>query len=148
MVESTEEMTPLKRKLDDFGTFLSKVIAVICVLVWLINIPRFKDPVHGSWVSLLFTMHYKTIQALEDFSTFLSKVIAAICVLLWLINIPRFKDPLHSCSMMCYSRIDCLRSCEVPVNIYLVCMAERVVLHARACWAPAAELSAHVVRPQ
>ena len=52
MVESTEEMTPLKRKLDDFGTFLSKVIAVICVLVWLMNIPRFRDPVHGSWVRL------------------------------------------------------------------------------------------------
>ena len=57
MAESTEELTPLKRKLDDFGTFLSKVIAVICVLVWLINIPRFKDPVHGSWVRLS-TPHY------------------------------------------------------------------------------------------
>ena len=27
-----------------------QVIAVICVLVWLINIPRFNDPLHGSWV--------------------------------------------------------------------------------------------------
>jgi len=45
----TEEMTPLRRKLDDFGTFLSKVIAVICVLVWVINIPHFNDPLHGGW---------------------------------------------------------------------------------------------------
>ena len=42
-------MTPLRRKLDDFGTFLSKVIAVICVLVWVINIPHFNDPLHGGW---------------------------------------------------------------------------------------------------
>ena len=45
----TEEMTPLRRKLDEFGTFLSKAIAVICVLVWVINIPHFNDPLHGGW---------------------------------------------------------------------------------------------------
>lgn len=28
-----------------------QVIAVICVLVWVINIPRFGDPVHGNLVS-------------------------------------------------------------------------------------------------
>ncbi|KAK9807547.1 hypothetical protein WJX72_002231 [[Myrmecia] bisecta] len=49
MAESVEEMTPLKRKLDEFGTFLSKVIAVICVLVWVINIGRFRDSIHGGW---------------------------------------------------------------------------------------------------
>ena len=31
-----------------------QVIAVICVLVWFINIPRFGDPVHGNWVSAVF----------------------------------------------------------------------------------------------
>ena len=49
IVAQTEELTPLKRKLDEFGTFLSKVIAVICVLVWVINIPHFNDPLHGGW---------------------------------------------------------------------------------------------------
>jgi len=41
--------TPLKEKLNDFGDSLAKVITVICILVWAINIRHFNDPVHGSW---------------------------------------------------------------------------------------------------
>ncbi|KAL1858510.1 hypothetical protein Plec18167_003619 [Paecilomyces lecythidis] len=43
------EPTPLKQKLNDFGDMLAKVITVICVLVWLINIEHFNDPYHGGW---------------------------------------------------------------------------------------------------
>lgn len=44
------EPTPLKQKLNEFGDMLAKVITVICVLVWLINIQHFNDPSHGnSW---------------------------------------------------------------------------------------------------
>ncbi|KAL2142095.1 hypothetical protein VTI28DRAFT_1550 [Corynascus sepedonium] len=43
------EPTPLKQKLNDFGDQLAKVITIICVLVWLINIPHFSDPSHGNW---------------------------------------------------------------------------------------------------
>lgn len=43
------EPTPLKQKLNEFGDMLAKVITLICILVWLINIQHFNDPSHGSW---------------------------------------------------------------------------------------------------
>lgn len=42
-----EQKTPLKQRLDDFGDQLAKVISVICVLVWIVNIRHFSDPEHG-----------------------------------------------------------------------------------------------------
>jgi Ca2+ transporting ATPase len=51
MVQTEEIKTPLQQKLDDFAEQLSKVITLICIAVWAINIGHFNDPAHGgSWI--------------------------------------------------------------------------------------------------
>uniref|UniRef100_A0A8C7E7E1 Calcium-transporting ATPase n=1 Tax=Naja naja TaxID=35670 RepID=A0A8C7E7E1_NAJNA len=51
MVATEQDRTPLQQKLDEFGEQLSKVISLICIAVWIINIGHFNDPVHGgSWI--------------------------------------------------------------------------------------------------
>ncbi|VEL44159.1 unnamed protein product, partial [Protopolystoma xenopodis] len=55
IMSTEDEKTPLGKKIDEFGTQLSKVrnkmISLICIAVWLINIGHFNDPVHGgSWL--------------------------------------------------------------------------------------------------
>ena len=39
--QEEQEDTPLKRKLDDFGDALSKIIGIICLVVWAINYKHF-----------------------------------------------------------------------------------------------------------
>ncbi|KAL2895053.1 Calcium-transporting ATPase 3 endoplasmic reticulum-type [Bienertia sinuspersici] len=56
MLSTDDEATPLKKKLDEFGSFLAKVIAAICVLVWVVNIGHFRDPSHGGF--LQGAIHY------------------------------------------------------------------------------------------
>merc|ERR1711962_736814 len=47
MTQTEEIKTPLQQKLDDFAEQLSKVITLICIAVWAINIRHFNDPAHG-----------------------------------------------------------------------------------------------------
>ncbi|KAJ1813518.1 hypothetical protein LPJ56_003386, partial [Coemansia sp. RSA 2599] len=50
ITDQVSEKTPLKRKLDDFGDMLAKVITVICVLVWVINVRHFGEGAHHGWL--------------------------------------------------------------------------------------------------
>uniref|UniRef100_A0A0K0E519 Calcium-transporting ATPase n=1 Tax=Strongyloides stercoralis TaxID=6248 RepID=A0A0K0E519_STRER len=49
--KTESDPTPLQQKLDEFGEQLSKVIGIVCILTFVINIGHFNDPVHGgSWI--------------------------------------------------------------------------------------------------
>ncbi|KAJ1666060.1 hypothetical protein IW140_005841 [Coemansia sp. RSA 1813] len=50
ITDQISEKTPLKKKLDDFGDTLAKVITVVCILVWVINIRHFGEASHHGWV--------------------------------------------------------------------------------------------------
>lgn len=105
MAETVEELTPLKKKLDEFGTFLSKVR--LHASFWLI---RSLLSVQGCASRKILgrvlvylpicsiSAEFHTGQVLmpyADRSTSAMQVIAVICVLVWVINIPRFADPVH-----------------------------------------------------
>ncbi|KAI9217190.1 Ca-transporting ATPase [Blastocladiella britannica] len=50
ITETESERSPLKKKLDEFGDWLAKAITVVCILVWVINVRHFGDPLHHGWL--------------------------------------------------------------------------------------------------
>jgi magnesium-transporting ATPase (P-type) len=44
-----EEKSPLAQKLDEFGNYLTYIIGIICVVVWVINFRNFYDEIHGGF---------------------------------------------------------------------------------------------------
>jgi len=46
-----EEKSPLKKKLDEFGNWLTYIIGAICLIVWIMNFKNFFDEVHGNFLN-------------------------------------------------------------------------------------------------
>ena len=76
-----EQDTPLKRKLDEFGEALAKVILAVCVLVWIINIHHFlsyKTVPGSSWWPDFSTMTFSLSKATFYFKVAVALAVAAI----------------------------------------------------------------------
>ncbi len=55
VTEAVAPKTPLAIKLDDFGQTLTVVIAIICLAVWVVSIPKMNDPTFSStWEGALY----------------------------------------------------------------------------------------------
>lgn len=48
--EKEEDDDPLKKRLDEFGDKLAKVVTIVCVVCWVMNIGNFSDPAYGGTV--------------------------------------------------------------------------------------------------
>jgi magnesium-transporting ATPase (P-type) len=46
-----ESKSPLKLKLEEFGDYLTYIIGIICLVVWVINYKNFYDEIHGTFLN-------------------------------------------------------------------------------------------------
>lgn len=76
-----EDGSPLKKKLDEFGTSLARGILVVCILVWLINIHHFlsfKTLPGSSWIPDVSTLTFSLSKATFYFKVAVALAVAAI----------------------------------------------------------------------
>ena len=75
-----DDDTPLKRKLDEFGEALAKIILIVCILVWLINIHHFLSfkRIPNSWLPDTTTIEFSFAKATFYFKVAVALAVAAI----------------------------------------------------------------------
>ena len=49
--KENESKSPLKLKLEEFGDYLTYIIGIICLVVWVINYKNFYDEIHGTFLN-------------------------------------------------------------------------------------------------
>jgi magnesium-transporting ATPase (P-type) len=54
--KQTVSKTPLAEQIDSFTDKLTRIVGVVCALVWCVNIPKFRSSLFKSWAE--GALHY------------------------------------------------------------------------------------------